>query len=320
MDSAEALGVAEVSVTRTGTRTMVRVRGGAPEQAVRYERLPCVERVLPSDAPYVLAARLLQGRNTEVSVGRAVFGASRVEIIGGPCAVESEDQLRTVAEAVAKAGVRVLRGGAFKPRTSPYAFQGLGERGLELLRKIADEFELAVVTEVMAPEQAELVASYADMLQIGSRSVQNFPLLEAAARTNKPVLLKRGMMSELDEFLASAEYILARGNAQVVLCERGLRSFDRHTRNLLDVMAVPVLKRLTHLPVIVDPSHATGRSELVASAAFAAVAAGADGLIVEVHEEPEKALSDGRQALRSAEFQELVRTASAIAAAIGRCV
>ena len=320
LDSAEALGVAEASVTRAGKRTMVRVKGGAAEQAVRYERLAGVERVLPSDAPYVLAARATQGCSTEVAVGRALFGGTRVEFIGGPCAVETESQLRTAAEAVAKAGARMLRGGAFKPRTSPYAFQGLGERGLELLRKVADEFELAVVTEVMAPEQAVLVAQYADMLQIGSRSVQNFPLLEAAARTGKPVLLKRGMMSELDEFLASAEYILARGNQQVVLCERGVRSFDKHTRNLLDVMAVPLLKGLTHLPVVVDPSHATGRSELVAPAAYAAVAAGADGLIVEVHDEPEKALSDGRQALRCAEFQALVQTASAIATAIGRCV
>lgn len=318
VDSAEAAGAAEVCVTKTGTRPMLRVRGGSSQQQTRFERLPGVERVLQTDGPWVLAGRTFQPENSVVHVGRAAFGSQRVEIVGGPCAVESLDQLREVAESVARSGARVLRGGAFKPRTSPYAFQGLGERGLELLRTVADEFGLAVVTEVMAPEQAELVARYADMLQIGSRSVQNFPLLEAAARTGKPVMLKRGMMSEIDELLASAEYILLRGNAQVVLCERGLRGFDRQTRNVLDVVAVPLLKKLTHLPVIVDPSHATGRSELVIPAALAAVAAGADGLLVEVHEHPEAALSDGRQALNAAEFADLTAKAAAVAAAVSR--
>lgn len=318
VDSAEAAGAAEVCVTKSGARPMVRVRGGSSQQQTRFERLPGVERVLQSEGPWVLAGRTFQPENTVVHVGQAAFGSRRVALVGGPCAVESLDQLRGVAESVAKAGAHVLRGGAFKPRTSPYAFQGLGERGLELLRNVADEFGLAVVTEVMAPEQAELVARYADMLQIGSRSVQNFPLLEAAARTGKPIMLKRGMMSEIDELLASAEYILLRGNAQVVLCERGLRGFDRQTRNVLDVVAVPLLKQLTHLPVIVDPSHATGRSELVIPAALAAVAAGADGLLVEVHEHPETALSDGRQALTPTEFADLAVRAAAVATAVSR--
>jgi 3-deoxy-7-phosphoheptulonate synthase len=318
VDSAEAAGAAEVCVTRAGSRPVLRVRGGSGQQQTRFERLPGVERVLPQEGPWVLVGRAVQSANTVVHVGRAAFGSTRVEIIGGPCAVESEDQLRGVAEKVAATGARVLRGGAFKPRTSPYAFQGLGERGLEILRSVADEFGLAVVTEVMAPEQAELVARYADMLQVGSRSVQNFPLLDAVARTGKPILLKRGMMSEIDELLASAEYILLRGNMQVVLCERGLRGFDRQTRNILDVVAVPLLKQLTHLPVIVDPSHATGRCELVVPAALAAVAAGADGLIVEVHAHPETALSDGRQALTPNEFSALSIKAAAVAAAVSR--
>lgn len=212
----------------------------------------------------------------------------------------------------------MLRGGAFKPRTSPYAFQGLGEEGLKLLAEVSREFDLPVVTEVMAPEQVDLVSRYADMLQIGSRSVQNFPLLKAVGRTKKPVLLKRGMASEIDEFIAAAEYVLAEGNDQVVLCERGIRTFESRTRFTFDVVAIPLLKKLTHLPVVGDPSHATGAAALVAPAALAAIAAGADGLLIESHPDPREALSDGRQAVTPEELAALAPRLRAVAAAVGR--
>ena len=238
--------------------------------------------------------------------------------MAGPCAVESFDQLAAAADAAAAAGARILRGGAFKPRTSPYSFRGLGEPALRWLHDIAAARDLAVVTEVMTPELVPLVAEYADMLQIGSRSIQNFPLLDAVGRAGRPVLLKRGMMSTLDELLASAEYILSAGNPDVILCERGIRTFEPQTRNTFDVVSVPLLKRLSHLPVVADPSHATGQADLVLPAARAAVAAGADGLLIEVHPDPANALSDGPQALLPSDLAELATSCGAVARAIGR--
>jgi 3-deoxy-7-phosphoheptulonate synthase len=248
------------------------------------------------------------------------IGSSRIAIMAGPCAVESRQQLLEIAWAVKEAGASILRGGAFKPRTSPYSFQGLGEEGLALLAEAREETGLAVITEVMGPEQVELVSQYADILQVGARNMQNYNLLHAVGASGMPVLLKRGMMATLEELLMSAEYVLSHGNYRVMLCERGIRTFEKYTRNTLDINAVPVLKNLTHLPVIVDPSHATGRWELVQAVSRAAVAAGADGLLVEVHTHPQDALSDGAQSLRPHVFVELMEQVRRVAEAVGRTV
>jgi 3-deoxy-7-phosphoheptulonate synthase len=255
---------------------------------------------------------------TEVDVDGVRFGTSEVVIIAGPCAVESREQLLETAKTVKKGGGRVLRGGAFKPRSSPYNFQGLGEEGLKMLLEASKATGLPVVTEVMDTRHVELVASYASMLQVGSRNMQNFPLLKEVGRQKKPVLLKRGMMATIEEFLLAAEYILSQGNEQVVLCERGIRTFETSTRNTLDLSAVPMLKRLCHLPVIVDPSHGTGHSWLVPAMAKAAVAVGADGLIIEVHFKPQEALCDGYQSLEPDEFIRLMTDLKKVARAIGR--
>jgi 3-deoxy-7-phosphoheptulonate synthase len=246
------------------------------------------------------------------------IGGRNVVVMAGPCAVEDRDQMREVAAALKGAGVKILRGGAFKPRSSPYSFQGLGRAGLDILAEVRDEFGLAVVTEVMTAEDVPLVAHYADILQVGSRNMQNFALLQALGRIDKPVLLKRGMMSTVEELLLSAEYILAGGNGRVMLCERGIRTFESYTRNTFDLNAIPALKQLTHLPVIADPSHATGRWELVAAVARAAVAAGADGLLVEVHPHPGQALSDGAQSLKPETFGRMMAGVQAVAHALGR--
>lgn len=238
--------------------------------------------------------------------------------MAGPCAVESRQQLLEAAQAVKEAGARILRGGAFKPRTSPYSFQGLGREGLELLAEARAATGLAVVSEVVAPEDVPLVARYVDILQVGARNMQNYALLRAVGRARRPVLLKRGMMATLEELLMAAEYIMAQGNSQVMLCERGIRTFETYTRNTLDINAVPLLKQLTHLPVIVDPSHGTGLREIVGPVSQAAVAAGADGLLIEVHPHPEKALSDGPQSLRPDEFTSLLEKLRPIARAMGR--
>ena len=238
--------------------------------------------------------------------------------MAGPCAVESREQMMEAAWAVKEAGVRILRGGAFKPRTSPYSFQGLGKEGLEILAEVKEETGLAVVTEVMAPEDVPLVARYADILQVGARNMQNFSLLNAVGESEMPILLKRGMMATLEELLMAAEYILSHDNYRVMLCERGIRTFEKYTRNTLDINAVPVLKGLTHLPVIVDPSHGTGRWELVGPVAKAAVAAGADGLIIEVHPHPQRALSDGAQSLRPERFAQLMKELRRVAEAVGK--
>lgn len=246
------------------------------------------------------------------------IGGEELAMMAGPCSVESERQIHTIAQMVAQAGLRILRGGAFKPRTSPYSFQGLGEYGLRLLREAADAYGLLTVTEVMDTSQVDLVAQYTDILQIGARNMQNYSLLRAVGQCDKPVLLKRGLAATVEELLLATEYILSAGNSRVILCERGIRTFCEHTRFTLDVAAIPVVKRLSHLPIIVDPSHAAGLRDKVIPLALAGIAAGADGLIVEVHHNPECALSDGPQALRPEQFRQLVEKASAMAAVVGR--
>jgi 3-deoxy-7-phosphoheptulonate synthase len=248
------------------------------------------------------------------------MGSQEVVIMAGPCSVESRTQILEIAHAVREAGARALRGGAFKPRTSPYSFQGMGEKGLELLAEAREATGLPIVTEVMSPELVPLVASYADVLQIGARNMQNYALLHAAGESQQPVLLKRGMSATIEELLMAAEYILSHGNRRVMLCERGIRTYETATRNTTDINAIPVLKEVTHLPVVLDPSHSTGQWEYVTAIARAGVAAGADGLIIEVHNQPEKALSDGGQSLRPERFAELVRQVRAIAEAVGRKV
>ncbi|MBN2426961.1 MAG: 3-deoxy-7-phosphoheptulonate synthase [Deltaproteobacteria bacterium] len=271
------------------------------------ETLPGVESVVPILKPYKLASSEVSRVRTVVDVGRGVkVGGKKLVVMAGPCAVENEEQIVMTARAVKEAGATVLRGGAFKPRTSPYSFQGLEEDGLKLLDTAREETGLAIVTEVVNPKDAELVGRYADILQVGARNVQNFALLKVLGQLGKPVLLKRGMSTTIQEFLMSAEYILSEGNRQVILCERGIRTFETATRNTLDISAVPVLKEQTHLPVIVDPSHATGHASLVPSMSYAAVAAGCDGLIVEVHPDPEKAASDGPQSLRPDDFMRMM--------------
>lgn len=251
---------------------------------------------------------------------QVAFGGRELVIIGGPCTVESRSQMELVAKELQRAPVQALRGGAYKPRTSPYAFQGLGLEGLEILADVRSRYNIPVVTEVMSIDQIETIAAHADMLQVGSRNMQNFDLLKALGQVEKPILLKRGLAATIEEFVMAAEYILSHGNSQIVLCERGIRSFDNYTRNILDLGAVAVLKQITHLPVIVDPSHAVGKRELVAPLAKAAVACGADGLIIECHPEPEKSVSDARQALSLKDMVDLVHSLQPVAAAVGRVV
>jgi 3-deoxy-7-phosphoheptulonate synthase len=274
-----------------------------------------VEQVLPIMKPFKLASREFAKNDTVVTVGNVKIGGGAMAMIAGPCAIETRELLQDIAGKVKRAGANILRGGAFKPRTSPYSFQGLGEEGLKILRDVGDENEMPVVTEVMDPRQIPMVLRYADMFQIGARNMQNFDLLKEVGQTQLPVLMKRGMSATVKDLLMSAEYILAEGNPNVVLCERGVRSFEDSTRNMLDLSAVPNVKGLSHLPIIVDPSHATGRPDLIPAMACAAVAAGADGVHIEVHSCPEKALSDGPQALlppRYAEVMELIRKLAAV--------
>ena len=281
--------------------------------------LPGVESVTPVLKPYKLASREFVGRSSVVRFGdNAVVGGRDLLIIAGPCSVESAEMLHPLADAVRAAGAHVLRGGAFKPRSSPYAFQGLGADALRILADARRRTGMPVVTEVMDTRQVELVAEHADALQIGARNMQNFALLSEVGRVQRPILLKRGLSATIKELLMAAEYIMAQGNSDVVLCERGIRTFETATRNTLDVAAIPVLKKETHLPVIVDPSHAGGRADLVAPLAYAAIAAGADGLIIEVHPDPEQALSDGDQSLTVDAFKSLMSTLGAFADAAGR--
>jgi len=280
-----------------------------------------LDRLTPLPHAYRLARRDAQPSGTVVMLPNgAAFGGETVAICAGPCSVESREQIRSTAQTVAARGANVLRGGAFKPRTSPYAFQGLGADALKLLREAADACELSVVTEVMDPREVELVCAHADMVQIGARNMQNFSLLREVGESGKPVLLKRGLSATIHEWLMAAEYLLVSGNPNVVLCERGVRSFDNATRNLLDLSAVPLLRTLTHLPVIVDPSHGTGLAALVAPMGLAALAAGADGLLVEVHPNPSAAASDGQQSLSFEQFGAFMRQAEVVARAVGRAV
>jgi len=284
------------------------------------ELLPGVESVVPISKPYKMASREFKKEDTIVSVGKVKIGGNRVCIMAGPCAVESYDQIMSIAESVRDAGAVILRGGAFKPRTSPYSFQGLGEEGLKLLRRAGDEFEMPVTTEVVSPMDVEMMASYIDMFQIGARNMQNFELLKAVGRTGMPVLLKRGLSATIEEWLMAAEYLMANGTDQVVLCERGIRTFEKATRNTLDCSAIPVVQKLSHLPVIGDPSHATGIRDMVSPMALSLVAGGASGIIVEVHNHPDKALSDGPQSLYPEQFEKLVRDIEALAPVVGKSV
>jgi 3-deoxy-7-phosphoheptulonate synthase len=300
-------------------RTIIGVIGDErPISENVFRAMDSVEKVVRILKPFKLASREFHPEDTVVPINGISIGGKAISIMAGPCAVESRAQLRETALAVKEAGVHILRAGAYKPRTSPYSFQGLGAKGLELLAEVKEELGLAIITEVMAPEQVPLVAECADILQIGTRNMQNYSLLHTVGEIDKPVLLKRGMMSTMEELLMSAEYILSHGNYQVMLCERGIRTFETYTRNTLDISAVPVLKGLTHLPIIVDPSHAAGNWEWVLPLSMAAVAAGADGLMIEVHPHPDKALSDGAQSLRPERFVELVDRVRAVAEAVGR--
>ncbi len=313
-----ALGV-QAHLSQGAERTVIGVVGDVrlvPRE--EFLHLPGVDRIIPISRPYKLASREFHPWDSEVALDGIRFGGEEVVIIAGPCSVESRSQLLETAHAVREAGAHALRGGAYKPRTSPYSFQGLGEEGLRILAEARQETGLAVVTEVMSPEQVPLVVRYADMLQIGARNMQNYALLHAVGASHHPVLLKRGLSATIEEWLMAAEYILSHDNGNVVLCERGIRTFETATRNTTDINAIPVLKSLTHLPVILDPSHSTGHWEYVEAIARAAIAAGADGLIIEVHPDPATALSDGGQSLKPERFASLVKQVAAIAAAVGR--
>ncbi len=304
-----------VGTERTVIAALGEKRDGAKQALETGEG---VDKVVPILAPYKMASTEVKQERTLVTARSLKVGNNHVGVIAGPCSVESREQILEIAHTVKEAGATGLRGGAFKPRTSPYSFQGMKEKGLQLLAEARAETGLAVVTEVMAPDHVRLVARYADVLQVGARNMQNYPLLEAVGESAMPVLLKRGPSATIDEFLLAAEYILNTGNTQVILCERGIRTFEDHTRFTLPLATVPHLHQTTHLPVMVDPSHGTGKASLVATMARAAVAAGADGLIVEVHPDPENALSDGFQALTPSAYRQMMAECRKVAAAIGR--
>lgn len=307
-------------VSKGTERTIIGIIG--PEDVLRItplEAFPGVEKVMPVLSPYKLVSREFKPENSVIDLGKGVkIGGNKIVVMAGPCAVENYETLSEIAREVKKAGASVIRAGAFKPRTSPYSFQGLGEEGLKILKRVSDEVGLITISEVMDTRDVELVAKYVDVLQIGARNMQNFNLLKEVGAIKKPVVLKRGLSSTIKELLMSAEYILSAGNFNVIVCERGIRTFEDSTRNTLDISAVPMVKQLSHLPIIVDPSHAAGKWGLVASLSKAAVASGADGLIIEVHSHPEEAMSDGAQSLLPANFQELMGELAIIAGAIKR--
>jgi len=315
----EKLGLKPM-VSKGVQRTIIGVIGS--EDILRVtplEVFPGIEKVIPVLAPYKLVSREFKSEGSIIDLGKGIkIGGKEVVVMAGPCAVEDYDLLYEIAKKVKSAGAKVLRGGAFKPRTSPYSFQGLGEEGLKYLAEISKELDLATISEVMDTRQVELVSKYVDILQLGARNMQNFNLLREVGQTKKPVLLKRGMSSTIKEWFMSAEYILSEGNFNVILCERGIRTFEEFTRNTLDISAIPVVKQQSHLPIVVDPSHATGRWGLVPSVSKAAIACGCDGLIVEVHSKPEEALSDGQQSLLPERFSDLMRELKVVAGAIGR--
>lgn len=297
-------GAARTAVAITGNQSSI--------DPAHFENLPGVAETVRVSKPYKLVTLGLHAEKTVVRVGDATIGGDELALIAGPCAVENRDQAFAIAEAVRRSGAGFFRGGAFKPRTSPYAFQGLGEDGLKILAEIRDAYGLKIVTEAVDEASMDLVERYADVIQIGARSMQNFALLRRAGKSRLPVLLKRGLSATLDEWLLAAEYIMSEGNYQVVLCERGIRTFSQHARNTLDLAAIPAVRRVSHLPVIVDPSHGTGKNYMVTALARAGVAVGADGLIVEVHNAPAKALSDGAQALNLEQYEQLVNEVRAI--------
>ncbi len=319
IDKVKALGLT-AHLSKGAERTIIGVIG--PEDVLRVtplEVFPGVENVIPVLSAFKLVSREFKKENSVIDLGKGVsIGGRQVVIMAGPCSIENIDSLFEIAKEVKKAGATVLRGGAFKPRTSPYSFQGLGRTGLQMLKTVGNELGLVTVSEVMDPRDVGLVADFADILQIGCRNMQNFNLLKEVGATKKPILLKRGMASTVKDMLMSAEYILSSGNFSVILCERGIRTFEDSTRNTLDISAVPVAKQLSHLPIIVDPSHAAGKWGLVPALAKAAVAAGSDGLIIEVHSHPEEAVSDGAQSLIPANFLSLMTELKSIASAVGR--
>ncbi len=301
------------------TQTIIGVIGDKSRLAdYPLASLGSVEKIVQVSKPYKLASRDFHPQDTIVQIGKHAIGGRDICVIAGPCSVESEAQIMTIAQAVKESGGHFLRGGAFKPRTSPYMFQGLGEEGLRLLRRAGDKWELPVISEVMDTMAVDMTAGYVDVLQIGTRNAQNFPLLKAVGKQKKPVILKRGQSQTIDEWLMSAEYILSEGNPEVILCERGIRTFETTTRNTFDIIAIPVLKERTHLPVIIDPSHAAGVWQYVAPLALAGITAGADGVMVEVHHQPESALSDGAQSLRPERFLKLIHDLGEIARVTGR--
>jgi 3-deoxy-7-phosphoheptulonate synthase len=300
-------------------RTIIGVVGQIfPELQDMLEMLHGVDEVIRVSKPYKLSSREFHPLDTTVKVGDITIGGKEIVVMAGPCAVESEQQLFETANAVKTAGANILRGGAFKPSTSPYQFRGLGEPGLELLARVKKEVGLPVITEVMSTGDVEMVARYADILQIGARNMQNFSLLEEVAKTGKPVMLKRGLSATVQEWLLAAEYILAQGNGQLILCERGIRTFETYTRNTMDISVIPIIEKVSHLPIIADPSHGTGKWYLVIPMALAAVSAGADGIMVEVHPHPDLALKDGAQSLTFANFQQLMSQIEHVAKAVGR--
>jgi 3-deoxy-7-phosphoheptulonate synthase len=306
-------------------RTAVGITGNpGPLEPGDFEVLPGVAEAIGVSHPYKLVSRAIKGEDSLIHIGPpdggVTIGGKELAIIAGPCAVESREQARAAATRVSRAGARLFRGGAFKPRTSPYSFQGMGEEGLEILAEVRREFGLLIVTETIDPENCDLVEKYADVLQVGARNMQNFSLLKRVGRSKLPVLLKRGMSATLEEFLMAAEYILSEGNYNVILCERGVRTFADHTRNTLDMSMIPAVKALSHLPIIVDPSHGSGKRDKVIPLARAAVAVGADGLIVEVHPDPDHAISDGYQSLFPDQFDTLMEQVTAIAAVLGRTI
>lgn len=290
----------------------------APLEAEEFEAMPGVKEAIRVTKPYKLVSREMKGEDTVVSIRGREVGGRRLAIIAGPCAVESEEQALGIAELVAKAGANFFRGGAFKPRTSPYSFQGLGEPGLKILAKVREATGLPIVTEAMDAEGVSLVEEYADVIQIGARNMQNFSLLKRVGKSKLPIFLKRGIAATMDELLMSAEYVAAEGNYRIMLCERGVRTFADHARNTLDLSVVPAVKHLSHLPILVDPSHGTGRRDRVPPLARAAVAVGADGIMVEVHDHPDRALSDGAQAMVPEQFAELVKEIRALAPLVSR--
>lgn len=314
------LGLSPQVIRGTHQTVVAAIGEERPGLVEALEPMPGVEKVLPIMDPYKRASRELRSEPTVVQTRGLVIGGKQIAMIAGPCSVESRDQIVAIAKRLKDLGAQALRGGAFKPRTSPYSFQGHKLDGLKMLAEARDATGLAIVTEVMAPEHVPMVAEYADVLQIGARNMQNYQLLQAVGESGKPALLKRGMSATMDEFLLAAEYILDRGNPDVILCERGIRTFEEHTRFTLPLTTVPYLKQKTHLPVIVDPSHGTGKASLVPAMSKASIAAGADGLILEVHEDPKKAMSDGSQTITPAAFDQLVKDCRRIAEAVDRTV